>query len=141
MAYFGVAIPLLTADNLRLRRSAMVDRLTGAASRELLEQRAGEALQRAARSGSTVSLMAIDLDRFKQINDAHGHVQGDRVLAEVTRAVRGVLRSGDLFARFGGDDFAQMFERADEALYAAKRAGRDRLRIHTAAEPESPRYS
>ena len=40
-----------------------------------------------------------------------------------------------------GDDYAQMFERADEALYAAKRAGRDRLRIHTAAEPESPRYS
>ncbi|NKI34898.1 sensor domain-containing diguanylate cyclase [Wenzhouxiangella sp. XN79A] len=181
VAYFGVAIPLLARDNSRLRQSVMVDRLTGAGSREFLERQAALELRRIERSGAALSLLVIDLDRFKTINDERGHVSGDRVLAATSQAIRGVLRSGDVFARFGGDefvallpdtdpdiagdvaerirrvvreidtdghgpltasiglaesrtgdDFARLFERADRALYEAKRAGRDRLRIHTA---------
>ena len=168
----------------------MVDRLTGAASREFLEQQAALELRRNQRNGGSLSLLVIDLDHFKRINDERGHVTGDRVLTAASGAIRDVLRSGDVFARFGGDefvallpdtepdvagdvaervrqairavdcdapgpltasiglaesrpgdDFGQLFERADGALYEAKRTGRDRMRIHSAAEPESPRYS
>ncbi len=108
VAYFGVAIPLLAEDNLRLRERVMIDRLTGAATREFLERQVALELQRAQRSGAPLCLLVIDLDRFKSINDELGHAHGDRVLAAVNAVVRDVLRSGDVLARFGGDEFVAL---------------------------------
>ena len=58
------------------------------------------------RYGMDGALLVIDLDRFKQVNDGHGHRAGDRVLAEVAAVLRARLRESDILARFGGDEFA-----------------------------------
>ncbi len=62
-------------------------------------------LARARQTGMRLAVMAIDLDRFKSVNDRHGHAAGDGVLAEVARRLQGNLRPGDLLARIGGEEF------------------------------------
>jgi diguanylate cyclase (GGDEF)-like protein len=107
-AYIGIAMPMLVADNQMLRQRVQQDSLTGAASRDfLITQTSGE-IERSLRRGTTLCLMVIDLDRFKQVNDEHGHVLGDRTLARAHDAARGVLRSSDVLARYGGDEFVAL---------------------------------
>jgi diguanylate cyclase (GGDEF)-like protein/PAS domain S-box-containing protein len=81
------------------------DTLTGLPNRRLLEDRLRQALFGAQRRGEKVAVMMIDLDRFKQVNDALGHRAGDRVLAEAARRVAGCVRRADTLARHGGDEF------------------------------------
>jgi diguanylate cyclase (GGDEF)-like protein len=107
-AYIGVAMPMLVADNQMLRQRVMQDSLTGAASRDFLVAQASGEIERSLRRGTTLCLMVIDLDRFKQVNDEHGHVLGDRTLADAHDAARSVLRSSDVLARYGGDEFVAM---------------------------------
>ena len=90
----------------RLRALALVDPLTGAASRRGFDTAAAGALADAMRTGLPLSLLALDLDRFKNINDRYGHPAGDRVLAATTKAWQAVLRERDLLARIGGEEFA-----------------------------------
>ena len=85
---------------------AGTDPLTSLANREILQARLKERLGQLRRTGHAVTLMLIDLDRFKQINDVYGHLAGDRVLVEVARRLEESTRSDDLVARFGGDEFA-----------------------------------
>ena len=89
----------------RIQRLAFYDDLTGLPNRRLFLERLGEALQAARRCGEYGMLMYLDLDNFKDLNDARGHALGDRLLTEVAQRVGAVLQPADTFARLGGDEF------------------------------------
>lgn len=161
-----------------LRRLATTDPLTGLANRRYFIEAAEREMERARRYVLPLSIMALDLDHFKKVNDVHGHAAGDEVLRGVCRAVTELIRHTDVFGRLGGEEFAvllphtdsvggvaladrvhnsiramriparkgeiaitvsigvatldhidlyaeDLMRRADDALYAAKRAGRD----------------
>lgn len=168
----------------QLASMVLIDPLTGCLNRRGLDQTLAREMARATRAGSTVSLLALDVDHFKNVNDNYGHIAGDAVLREFGALVKQTARGGDMVARTGGEEFtillpdtdpegalhtatricdtvrshqfmvngkrlyltisvglvsmarvgsdaasANLKERADEALYAAKRAGRDRVRV------------
>jgi diguanylate cyclase (GGDEF)-like protein len=181
----AVVVTALLIDQLNLERShlerevehmvqdleelALTDPLTGLANRRELEHQLEREFARAKRFSSAVAMMMIDLDHFKLYNDEHGHLAGDRVLRDVAQAWKERLRSSDLLARYGGDEFLvmladcgpddahdlarrlckavphdqtcsvgvatwdgvetaeQLIRRADQALLAAKRGGRDQV--------------
>ncbi len=89
-------------DGLRL---AMVDPLTGLFNRRYAMPRLAAIAARAAGTGTAFAVMVVDLDRFKLVNDQHGHGVGDQVLVEVSRRLTANLRAGDLLARIGGEEF------------------------------------
>ncbi|MBX5464593.1 MAG: GGDEF domain-containing protein [Clostridia bacterium] len=89
----------------RLREEAIRDPLTGAFNRRFLETRLAEEVARAERYGVPFSLLLLDLDDFKRFNDRHGHLAGDRLLAELALLWRSALRQADELFRFGGDEF------------------------------------
>jgi diguanylate cyclase (GGDEF)-like protein len=95
-----------------LERRATHDPLTGLANRDLLFEQLELLLDQRHRTGIAVAF--VDLDGFKLINDALGHLAGDRVLAEVGRRLRSAVRQGDVVARMGGDEFVVVGEAADE---------------------------
>jgi diguanylate cyclase (GGDEF)-like protein len=88
-----------------LRRLADTDQLTGLLNRRGLRVAAEPLLAAAARSGTTMSLIAIDLDDFKAVNDASGHQAGDKLLRDLAVSWRAQLRRGDVLGRNGGDEF------------------------------------
>jgi two-component system cell cycle response regulator len=87
------------------QQAASRDPLTGLANRLGLEQASGELLPTAASRGRVPWLVLVDIDHFKEINDTAGHPAGDAVLREVSRLLRRECRSGDLVARWAGDEF------------------------------------
>lgn len=170
----------------RLEGIASTDSLTGLLTRHAFLQRAEALLEAPQAQGGT--LLVLDLDHFKRINDSHGHDVGDQALRLVADAMRNVLRPGDLVGRHGGEEFTVLLpglalaeaetvahalrssvthiglladgaavhlrvsigvatlapgdrdlggllKRADEAMYAAKRAGRDQVRVFPAGQP------
>jgi diguanylate cyclase len=156
------------ATHAELERLARTDTLTGLLNRRALQDLLPRELALAARTGRPLTVAMLDLDHFKAYNDTHGHLAGDRLLREASAAWTRRLRSADLLARWGGEEFcvvlpgcepddairvlaqlravtpsgqtfsagvaelgaeaepASLVARADSALYAAKRAGRDR---------------
>jgi len=90
----------------RLRHIADHDALTGLYNRRRFEQELDRHITHGRRYGMDGALLVIDLDRFKQVNDGHGHRAGDRVLGAVATVLRKRLRESDILARFGGDEFA-----------------------------------
>ena len=170
----------------QLASMVLTDPLTGCLNRRGFDQSLARELSRAGRVGSEVSLLALDLDHFKSVNDTRGHLVGDAVLRETGELLRRTVRTGDLVARTGGEEFTillpdtgssgayqlatrlcdafrshsfvvsggavrltaslgavasdgrmsdrlgeELKHRADQALYAAKRTGRDRVRVWT----------
>lgn len=165
----------------QLASIVLTDPLSGCFNRRGFEQQLRRELARAARAHTDVALLALDLDHFKQVNDTHGHMVGDRVIAEVGELLRANARTDDVVARTGGEEFMilapntsfdgaqhlalriveafrrrvfvepsprvtltvsvgvvadhvpsetiaeDLRARADEALYAAKRSGRNRV--------------
>jgi diguanylate cyclase (GGDEF)-like protein/PAS domain S-box-containing protein len=107
----------------RLTHQAMHDGLTRLPNRALFLDRLGIALQRAKRSHGPVSVLFLDLNDFKTINDTYGHEVGDEVLATTAKRLGGVVRPGDTAARFGGDEFTVLCEGVgtEEARLIAKR--------------------
>jgi diguanylate cyclase (GGDEF)-like protein len=147
---------------------ARTDALTGLPNRRAWDEALDRELARADRGDSPVCVALLDLDRFKEFNDLHGHPAGDTHLKEAASVWRGRLRNADLIARYGGEEFAvlltetsvkqarkvvenlrscvpreetvsaglaqwdgaesgaELFARADHALYQAKHRGRDR---------------
>lgn len=89
-----------------LLRRSQTDPLTGIANRRVLMGALEEEYGRARRYGHHLSVLMLDLDHFKQINDRHGHASGDTVLREFVRIVTPEIRSSDCFARMGGEEFA-----------------------------------
>jgi diguanylate cyclase (GGDEF)-like protein len=87
------------------RSEAVLDPLTGLLNRKSLGARFEELAQQAAVTGGSVCLVVCDLDRFKRVNDSHGHVQGDAVLTDAAYLMRSTLRSFELVYRLGGEEF------------------------------------
>jgi diguanylate cyclase (GGDEF)-like protein/PAS domain S-box-containing protein len=96
-----------------LTKLALRDPLTGLANRRLLDELLPAALRRAARSSAEVSVIFLDLDNFKSVNDTYGHKTGDLVLATVADRLRASVRDADTVARVGGDEFVLIHESHD----------------------------
>jgi diguanylate cyclase (GGDEF)-like protein/PAS domain S-box-containing protein len=103
----------------RMRYEAVHDPLTGLANRTLLRDRLEQALARSERQGAATGVLFIDLDNFKQVNDAHGHATGDHVLVELGQRLRAGVRPADTVARLGGDEFVVVCEEVDEGTALA----------------------
>jgi len=93
-----------------LHEEATHDALTGLANRRLFYDRLRQAIRHAHRYGGKVGILYVDLDRFKEINDNHGHHVGDAVLTEVAKRLTASIRDSDSIARLGGDEFAVLLE-------------------------------
>jgi diguanylate cyclase (GGDEF)-like protein/PAS domain S-box-containing protein len=107
-----------------LHHHAFYDSLTGLANRRLLVERLEQALRRSELDRKAHALVFIDVDRFKSINDSLGHVTGDEFLVAIGERIRGAVRSRDLLARFGGDEFVVLLEDVpgvEVAIAAARR--------------------
>ncbi len=108
-------------------RLSMTDPLTGTGNRRFLEMTLLREIERARRYGREFGLLMVDIDRFKQVNDDHGHLRGDEVLVEVVRRIESAVRSGvDTVARYGGEEFVVVLPETDAT--GAMTAGE---RIHT----------
>jgi diguanylate cyclase (GGDEF)-like protein len=146
MAFFSagaLALPALTlgavmmanADLVaRARHAADHDHLTGARSRRSFFDLSAREQARTLRRRAPLSLLLFDVDYFKRINDTHGHATGDRVLVDIVQRTRAVVRSIDIVARLGGEEFAVLLPDtgSDTALLVA-----ERLRSALARAPEA----
>jgi diguanylate cyclase (GGDEF)-like protein len=94
----------------QMRQLAYHDSLTGLPNRALFAEHLGRAVANAQRTGSSLAVLFLDIDRFKLVNDSLGHAAGDRLLTAVGQRLRSSLRAADLAARLGGDEFAVLAE-------------------------------
>jgi diguanylate cyclase (GGDEF)-like protein len=121
----------LAAANAQLEALAMTDPLTGLANRRGVEGALARDLARADRDGRWLSVVAVDVDHFKKVNDTHGHAVGDQVLVALARGLATSLRAGDLAGRIGGEEFLTILP--DTNPEGAKVAA-ERLRARIAAD-------
>lgn len=113
----------LRLANEQLKVLSEIDSLTGALNRRRFLELSEQQLSLAARHGYPTSLLVLDLDHFKQINDRFGHAAGDQVLIETTRVMRNTIRDSDLLGRIGGEEFALLLPHTARqgALFLADR--------------------
>ena len=104
----GMILTLYEEQMAMAEEAALHDALTGLPNRRLLESRLAREVEVADRSGESLALLVIDLDRFKLVNDRHGHEGGDRALRLVAERMRHRLRKTDVLARIGGDEFVAL---------------------------------
>ena len=107
------------ASQARIAYMAQHDMLTELPNRALVSDRLSQALAAARRNGHRVGLLYIDLDRFKPVNDAHGHAVGDQLLRQAAVRMRGCVRESDTVGRFGGDEFVVLLPLIDSIADAA----------------------
>ncbi len=98
-----------------LKRLAQEDALTGIANRRCFSAEAERAMHAAERHGGALTLLLVDVDLFKRVNDEHGHNVGDEVLVELARRLRDVLRKSDLGGRWGGEEFIALLHGTPQA--------------------------
>lgn len=103
----------------QLERIAYVDSLSGVLNRRGFIEAFAQEERRMTRDGPRLGLLILDIDNFKTINDTHGHMAGDRVIAEVAKRLIDVTREQDLCARWGGDEFVIILKTCDKAALAA----------------------
>lgn len=122
----------LLAANSKLESLATHDALTEAKNRRAFDEKIAEEWSRATRYGTPLSLVLLDVDKFKKFNDSFGHQAGDEVLKSVSRTVMSLVRGTDFFARYGGEEFALILPNTDieGAMILA-----ERLRARVEATP------
>lgn len=147
MVAAAILVALGVADRLREQRAALgeaerraqLDPLTGVLNRRSMLERLDVACQRAQARGLPISLLFIDLDHFKSINDAYGHLAGDACLRAIVAPIQAELRQSDVVGRYGGEEFVVLLSSADttaaEAIAERIRARVEQLRIDGYAEP------
>ncbi len=123
----------------KLKDQASIDFLTGLFNRRTFEKQLELAVERARRDRSTFSLILMDIDHFKKINDLYGHLVGDEVLRKIGYLIRSTIRKIDIPARYGGEEFAIILPGTgfDGALSAAWRIKR-RLDENNFGTPDRP---
>jgi diguanylate cyclase (GGDEF)-like protein len=149
LAVLGISLAALLASLIitwgrsermqELERQASQDALTGLSNRRRFEEDLAVAMARSRRDSSTGALLMLDLDRFKQVNDSHGHPAGDRLIKEIAEVLRSRTRTSDSLARLGGDEFAVILPRCsrEEARLAAE-AIADEVRDHRSDQETGP---
>jgi diguanylate cyclase (GGDEF)-like protein len=148
-----LALPALTLGAVMMANAEIIskttyaadhDYLTGAWSRRAFFRLAGAEHDRLALGKSALSLLLLDVDHFKKINDTYGHAVGDQVLVDIVRCTEGIIRSMDFCARLGGEEFAVLLPGADAqtALMVAERL-RNALEcsVHVVAQKVSVTYT
>jgi diguanylate cyclase (GGDEF)-like protein len=115
----------------RAQQMAITDGLTHLYNHRYFQQRFDEEIRLAQHKKTFLALVLVDIDFFKQVNDVHGHLQGDKVLQQVAAVIRKTLRTGDIAARYGGEEFAVLL--ANTSLETAEQVA-SRLRENIEAE-------
>ena len=118
-AAIGMLLVLVENQSAKNQHLALHDQLTGIPNRRMLDAALKSEIEWAQKAGGRVTVMMIDLNGFKKVNDTHGHLAGDHVLHEVARRLRAHLRATDLVARMGGDEFVILSRSAttDEQIH------------------------
>ncbi len=131
----GELVQVLESKNIKLQQESLTDPLTGTGNRRLLNQAIEAEIGRFYRHEmATFSVLLLDIDFFKKINDAFGHPVGDEVLKTLSARVKRLLRTSDVFARWGGEEFAVLLPTADlKAAYILA----ERIRAEIADNPIS----
>lgn len=124
--------PKATRERTVLEELASLDALTGLMNRRHFMKTGATEMERCHRHGLPLTLLMVDIDHFKQINDQHGHAVGDQVIADVARLCKGLHRGEDVAARLGGEEFAILL--TDTTLHDAS-ACAERLRAAVEALP------
>jgi diguanylate cyclase (GGDEF)-like protein len=115
----------------RAEALSVTDDLTSLYNSRYLNQVLRRETKRASRNGRPLSLLFIDLDGFKAVNDSHGHLSGSRALVEAAAVIRGSARETDVVARFGGDEFALILpDTGADGAYSVGERIRERLAAH-----------
>jgi diguanylate cyclase (GGDEF)-like protein/PAS domain S-box-containing protein len=133
MLYVGRDLTADVEHTIEIERRSRTDVLTGLSNRRHLVESLVSELGRADRQGSAPGVILIDIDRFKVVNDTHGHTAGDVILVEVARRLRSAIRAYDIAGRWGGEEFCVIVPDvpSDDAL----RAVADNLRLAVSAAP------
>lgn len=107
----------------KLIQMAKVDGLTGVFNRRYLDTRLQEELERSRRHGNPLSIMMLDIDHFKEINDTHGHICGDYTLRKISELLLELIRTSDILGRYGGEEFCCILPETsfEQALVLAER--------------------
>jgi diguanylate cyclase (GGDEF)-like protein len=121
---------------------AVKDGLTGAYNRRFLDEYLGRRLAEGSRHGQTLSLMLLDLDHFKKLNDSRGHAIGDRALVALAGVVNASIRAGDVLVRYGGEEFVLVLGATDlagaQVVADRIRVATEGVRIAVPGEPDNP---
>jgi len=114
--YFEAAKPVIESKILmdKLRETSLRDGMTGLYNRRFLEEFIDQVMSQAKREDETYSVMMIDVDFFKMVNDTYGHDVGDKVIVEIGKLLKSSIREADLAIRYGGEEFVIMLHNANE---------------------------
>ena len=107
------ATQALVASETRAKHMAYHDHLTGLPNRAMFAERMAQALADMRRTGRAIGVLALDLDRFKLVNDTYGHAAGDELITDIAARLKSLVRDSDIVARLGGDEFAILHADAD----------------------------